>query len=993
MTSQKYIQSLIDDIDAILPKAEARLPWSKPGDVAAQRRVLERVRSYLASEQQNIGTSIEHPLVPAAPEQQEVLQQIVQAVTQEMDVMRVNLMQPMQAEIEALHQQRNSLVQEIRQLERNKQQLDSIRYRQNNEQELISEISEGLIERCSEKLTQQLGQILANWEVSLANLDLTEEVAPASFKQASVESVIHSQDRLDQLRQLQEQSDRLLTNLDANQRAIFEALQRNIQGYQESLSQGLDKMHRLGVQGETLFTALVNRLAQQLGREASTLLQSSLQLSDSADQPNEAPTSPPTPETLLPTNALKGAQSNTSQASGLTLLPNPIPETPTPLQPLQSPEQLDTQPVSALEAAEVQQKTPDATAMPDAPHSDELPPLTDMRSPTLNTQSQPTAEDKLQENLNAPDWEIIEGLDFGSLEFESDDSGVETFIQLDLDSQASLPLVDETMTPGSSDTQELDFLSKILNEQFPTVTPLTEYTRIDNVERLDHPNQSAELDVSSELHRQEIDELYESLFGTNAISAQALPDELEPGTVTESDTPEQKALTDLPMLRDDPSNTDSGHPLSAQVEEILFESFVDPAAESPESQALDALEEQSPESWEGLFFDDSVAEPPIETALVEQEQEFSLLDNSLSESENASAQEGIKTISALTDLFEEMGLSEAVPIVEADSPPVKIEERSPNPSSETNSQTNLIEDTYIPASPDENLLLTNELEPELNREIVLDENTLQKLSEDLFSFEESESQQFQRQEEHRPPSNDTQSLPVVPDDAELANLENLRFPVWEELLAEDWEEFLLNDWYEQASMSQGLEIESTIDLPVEIDINPEAGTTGSTQEEILDNSTPTAPEDEAFLEMLWEEQIDSTIEEMITSPELEFESDFFLQETPDLQPDSTNNLDEEASTEDVQKQSLDDAQETTLPTQISDNEVDFISQNGQEFKQEDEISSEGETLSEHQHSNNLKQEGQTLDQSNLDRDLPQRDRMNPERPENSKKKNNSDANP
>jgi hypothetical protein len=103
-------------------------------------------------------------------------------------------------------------------------------------------------------------------------------IAPATSNRGKVGRVMQPQERLEQLRQLQVQSDQLLTTLDANQRVIFEALQRNLQSYQESLSQGLEKMHSLGVQGEMLFTALVNRLAQQLGREASTILQSSLQV-------------------------------------------------------------------------------------------------------------------------------------------------------------------------------------------------------------------------------------------------------------------------------------------------------------------------------------------------------------------------------------------------------------------------------------------------------------------------------------------------------------------------------------------------------------------------------------------------------------------------------------------------------------------------------------------------------------------------------------------
>jgi prefoldin subunit 5 len=43
-----------------------------------------------------------------------------------MDVLRADLMQPLQADLEALRQQRESLVQEIRQLERTRQQIDSL---------------------------------------------------------------------------------------------------------------------------------------------------------------------------------------------------------------------------------------------------------------------------------------------------------------------------------------------------------------------------------------------------------------------------------------------------------------------------------------------------------------------------------------------------------------------------------------------------------------------------------------------------------------------------------------------------------------------------------------------------------------------------------------------------------------------------------------------------------------------------------------------------
>ena len=48
----------------------------------------------------------------------------------------------------------------------------------------------------------------------------------------------------------------------------FGSMQKNVEVYQATLHTGLDRMHHLGYQGEVLFSTLVNRLAQQVGRES-----------------------------------------------------------------------------------------------------------------------------------------------------------------------------------------------------------------------------------------------------------------------------------------------------------------------------------------------------------------------------------------------------------------------------------------------------------------------------------------------------------------------------------------------------------------------------------------------------------------------------------------------------------------------------------------------------------------------------------------------------
>jgi hypothetical protein len=49
-------------------------------------------------------------------------------------------------------------------------------------------------------------------------------------------------------------------------------MQKNVEVYQTTLHTGLDRMHHLGYQGEVLFSTLVNRLAQQVGRDMASVL-------------------------------------------------------------------------------------------------------------------------------------------------------------------------------------------------------------------------------------------------------------------------------------------------------------------------------------------------------------------------------------------------------------------------------------------------------------------------------------------------------------------------------------------------------------------------------------------------------------------------------------------------------------------------------------------------------------------------------------------------
>jgi hypothetical protein len=194
------------------------------------------------------------------------------------------------------------------------------------------------------------------------------------------------------------------------------------------------------------------------------------------------------------------------------------------------------------------------------------------------------------------------------------------------------------------------------------------------------------------------------------------------------------------------------------------------------------------------------------------------------------------------------------------------------------------------------------------------------------------------------------------------------------------------DQFDEESTSQRLESGTTTDLPPQepdqFDINEEEVATNSIEEEILDNSTPTAQEslesdfdpdffsfealeldqedalsvqpfanfealeldqedalsvqpfaneDQTFMELLLDEPVESTTEEILGSPELEFEWGFFSQEAFELEqaeavshamPGEHIAPDNEALSEKVEDESLDPIQNITLPPQTLDNESD-----------------------------------------------------------------------
>jgi len=271
VTSHKeHIQVLIAEIDNVLQRTNPRLPWVMSGEVAQQRQVLERVRNFLVALQQTfpmqdggqpldgvntlaaqMGISPQSPPTGLNATSDMTPYQMMQAILQEVSYLRANLSP-------ALSQPPPP------------------------QSQLTAELLQVLMSRLQENLTQQISQTLNQLRQSPAYS--TPPMLSGGMPPVPVPS------QYEQLHNLRSRSDQMLVNLDSTLNVVFESLQRNIQAYQEALSQGLERMYSMGQQSEYTFKVLIDQLAQQLKQEASSYLL--------ASPPTEsAPPTQPAPET------------------------------------------------------------------------------------------------------------------------------------------------------------------------------------------------------------------------------------------------------------------------------------------------------------------------------------------------------------------------------------------------------------------------------------------------------------------------------------------------------------------------------------------------------------------------------------------------------------------------------------------------------------------------------------------------------------------------
>jgi hypothetical protein len=233
--SHNDLQSLINDIDKILPRASSHFARSKVGDVEVHYQLFEKIRNYLVFLQEQPQESAANLAIVA--ERPETATTIASKVLDAIDLHLEKWLVPFHTELEQLRGQKESLQSEVRDLELKRGQI-------------ITDLVKVFVEQCSDRLHQEIANTWKNLE---------QEFFDADNLEISDESTIA---RHQKLVQLQAESDRLLMALDSSFRTVFAILERDLQGYHRSLSRGLEKIDRLGEQGEIKLTEKIQRLHQ-----------------------------------------------------------------------------------------------------------------------------------------------------------------------------------------------------------------------------------------------------------------------------------------------------------------------------------------------------------------------------------------------------------------------------------------------------------------------------------------------------------------------------------------------------------------------------------------------------------------------------------------------------------------------------------------------------------------------------------------------------------
>ncbi|MEA5549794.1 hypothetical protein VB713_02165, partial [Anabaena cylindrica UHCC 0172] len=283
MTSRAdEIHKLIADIDNLLSNSGNRLSKLLSGQGQEDKDVLQRVRDFLVkldeseeSAESSVPKESETPPLSSLltrfveQEQNQSASHSYQSQQEQSNLTAGQfkdeisfLLQPLQAELSGLLEERAALVKEIRQLEQKRLQNYSLTQQLANQEQIISEFLQVLISRLVPNLLPYLTKTLP----TSPGLSTSEQKQEAL--NSAVQPVLGSVEETDRLATLARELDQRLLSLDGTVNVVFSSLERNITTYHQSLSQALAKMHSQGIQGEQLMANFLNNLTQHLQQQS-----------------------------------------------------------------------------------------------------------------------------------------------------------------------------------------------------------------------------------------------------------------------------------------------------------------------------------------------------------------------------------------------------------------------------------------------------------------------------------------------------------------------------------------------------------------------------------------------------------------------------------------------------------------------------------------------------------------------------------------------------
>ncbi|KRH96032.1 hypothetical protein [Cylindrospermopsis sp. CR12] len=286
MTSRTdEIERLILDIDNLLSNGGNPLAKLLSGQGQDERTILQRIRSFLVDLRES--ESIEEVFInepqstplsslltryvnreqeKSHPGLHEQKQENTNLPSGEIQGEMMGLFKSLQTELSTMLQQRANLSQEIRELEQKRGEFSPSQQLTNQEQikQIISQTVPALIDPLVKSLIPYLNTT-GNKDVGLSSGENNPGI-----NNSSMETVLGSTSGIERLVNLTKDLDQQLLSLDGTVNVIFQALERNINSYYQSLSQSLTRMHNQGIEGEQLMADFIKNLQNNLQNDPLT---------------------------------------------------------------------------------------------------------------------------------------------------------------------------------------------------------------------------------------------------------------------------------------------------------------------------------------------------------------------------------------------------------------------------------------------------------------------------------------------------------------------------------------------------------------------------------------------------------------------------------------------------------------------------------------------------------------------------------------------------